>query len=165
MSSAEDLELTAMSGVRDALEPLDEEARARVLAWARARYGGAPASLGGGEDPPRLDDPASFGSLSDLFFAAGPSNGLEQALVTGYWFQVVGEQADFGGGQLNDALKDLGHGLTNVTRTLEQLRGRKPSLVMQVAKAGRNRQARKRYKLTDAGIKAVKSMLARPKED
>jgi hypothetical protein len=44
---------------------------------------------------------------------------------------------------------------------LGALQGRKPALVRQVAKSGRTRQARKKYKLTTAGISAVRAMIAR----
>ena len=159
-----DQELEAMAAVHSALEPLEGASRSRVLAWANARYPeGAVPALSSVAGPPNATatDTLTFGSLGDLFYAAEPENGLEQALVAAYWFQVVSEQPDFGGGEVNDALKHLGHGLTNVTRTLEQLRSKKPSLIMQVAKTGRSRQGRKRYKLTEAGANEVRTMLQR----
>jgi DNA-binding PadR family transcriptional regulator len=42
---------------------------------------------------------------------------------------------------------------------------RKPSLVMQTAKAGRSAQARKTYKLTAAGVREVKAMIAGASEE
>ncbi len=79
--------------------------------------------------------------------------------MAGYWFQVVQNQADFVGQAVNNALKDVGHGVGNITNALSSLQSRKPALVRQVAKSGRTQQARKKYKLTTAGVSAVRAMM------
>jgi len=57
-------------------------------------------------------------------------------------------------------LKNLGHGIGNVTRACSALIAEKPALLMQVKKAGSTKQARKQYRLTTAGIQRVREMLA-----
>lgn len=81
-------------------------------------------------------------------------------LVVGYWFQVLQGEQDLDGFQINKELKHLGHGVSNITTALSSLIDRKPQLVIQTRKSGNSKQARKRYRLTDAGIKAVERMLA-----
>jgi hypothetical protein len=87
---------------------------------------------------------------------------FEKALVVGYWFQVVQGQPDFGGQEVNSTLKNIGHGIANITDAFTTASSRKPSLVMQTQKTGTSRQARKQYKLTVAGVRWVESRLANP---
>ena len=107
----------------------------------------------------------TYGAFVDLFDAATPKTDPERALIGAYWFQVVGGASDFQSQQVNEALKDVGHGVGNITDALSKLQRRKPALVRQVAKSGRTRQARKRYKITSAGIGAVHGMTRRVEED
>jgi hypothetical protein len=163
-----DLEIGAMSQVASALADLDDGARARVLEWALKRYDvklrPARGASGGGGNGGRgsVGDgfiSQEFDVFADLFDAASPKTETDRALVGGYWFQVVQGSADFGGQAVNDALKDVGHGVSNITNALSKLQNRKPALVRQVAKSGRSQQARKKYKLTTAGISAVQKMM------
>ncbi len=59
----------------------------------------------------------------------------------------------------NTALKNLGHAIANITMALGALIKQKPALVLQTKKSGKSRQARKTFKLTVAGIKAVEDMI------
>lgn len=152
----EDAELKAMGTVLQALQPLEADAQQRVLRWVGGR-------LDLGEAAPARDEPAGdgarkFGEVAELVDAANPRSGPEYALVGAYWLQVVGQQSGFRGGELNDMLKNLGHGLANVSVTLKNLIEKKPAYVMQTAK-GRNRTGRKTYKLTAAGIARVNEMI------
>jgi hypothetical protein len=167
----QDPEIDAMSAVATALEGLDDEARARVLGWATQRFevnvseharsvlpepsNGSPSAASTGH---REDGISEF---VDLFDLAGPRTDAERALIGGYWFQVMGGATDFQSQQVNEVLKDVGHGVGNITDALSKLQRRKPALVRQVAKSGRTRQARKKYKITAAGVAAAREMLAR----
>jgi hypothetical protein len=171
---AQDKEVTAMGTIAGALAGLDEGATGRVLAWAAQRFGvelQVPARNGLDEGKSGIsreedlpDHGGGFTDFVDLIDAAGPRTDPERALVSAYWFQVVGGAADFPSQQVNEALKDVGQGVGNITDALTKLQRRKPALVRQVAKAGKSRQARKRYKVTAAGIEAVRQML-RGRED
>ena len=55
-------------------------------------------------------------------------------------------------------LKNLGHGIPNVTKALDSLKGQSPALALQLKKAGTSQQARKTYKITVAGIKQIEAM-------
>jgi hypothetical protein len=169
----EDPEIKAMGTIAGALVDLDKEAQARVLDWAARRFdvslpsGGSPSGRGrregrnggGGSDLNPPED-VEFQDFVDLFDGAGPRTDAERALVGGYWFQIIGGSSDFQSQEVNTALKDVGHGVGNITQALDQLQNRSPALVRQVAKSGRTRQARKKYKLTTAGTAAVRRMLA-----
>lgn len=164
-----DPEITAMGTIADALGELDDDARRRVLEWSAKKYGvrlSDDARVAGAKSGGvRRDDEGDrfvageHTDFVDLFDAANPKNDAAKALVGGYWFQVVQVQPSFDAQQVNNALKDVGHGVGNITQALTGLQNRKPALVRQMAKSGRTKQARKTYKLTTSGIAEVRKMV------
>ena len=162
----EDAELVAMQKVYDALDSLDEAARQRTLSWAADRLD---LKLGGprtkSADRQASVEERTFGDVAALMHAAEPQSGLEFALSVAYWLQVVEEKDGWSGNEVNSVLKNLGHGLSNVTTTLSSLIKRKPAFVMQTGKSGRSAQAKKTYKLTTSGIAEVERMVAAQKPE
>ena len=166
-------EIDAMKSVAEALSPLDEEACGRVLRWAADRFsvtittqqkgkGSAESDSENDADQEQKQHESSqnqFDDIADLYTAVTPKYDPEKALVVGYWFQVIQGQSDFDSGRINKELKNLGHGVTNITTAMTSLIGRKPALVIQTKKSGSSQQARKKYKLTLEGIKKVKEMI------
>jgi len=167
-------ELDAISTIGLALGRLDEAARARAIEFVLNRFGlKAPTPLQRRDERPATSSrperasPAPAGGFADfaaLYDTARPTSDTERALVAGYWFQVQQNQPDFASQQLNDALKNLGHGIGNITDALERLKDRNPNLVRQLQKSGSSKQARKKYRLTEAGVRALEEMLTRPQE-
>jgi hypothetical protein len=159
-----DPEIQAMGEIARALETLEPDAARRVLKWAIERFqvslssGPKEASPAGRPEDASLPTRA-FLDFPELFDAANPQTGLDKALVAAYWYQIVQGQDDWDSQTTNKELKNLGHPSSNITRDLEALIKRTPRLVMQVRKQGSTRQARKRYKLTREGIRAVEAML------
>ncbi len=166
-----DTELAAMQSVLGALEPLDPQSRQRVFEYIAARLGipsvrGARSGLPVAEENQRQSVPdedsvseAEFGTLAELHDAANPRSDKDRVLVTAYWLQTCEGAESFVSYSVNKALKDLGHGVSNVTGAFEALKRSKPALVLQLKKAGKSRQARKTYKITKAGVAAVKAMV------
>lgn len=167
MSSNPNAEIEAMGEIAKALSGLEEEAIKRVITWAASHYG-LPARLAGkagGREPGAgaanvAMSATEFAAMADLYDAANPKTGADRALVTGYWFQRVQSEADFDGLKVNNELKNLGHPVANITVAFNNLKACKPRLAMQVAKSGKSKQARKRYKLTTEGIRKVDRMIA-----
>jgi hypothetical protein len=159
-----DVEIKAMAAISTALQGLEPEAIRRVLKWATDRYQVKPASPPAAEfvDRPLLGSPpTAFNEFSELFDAANPTTNVDKALVAAYWFQVVQQHDDLDSQQLNNELKHLGHPSANITRDLDSLINRSPRWLMQTRKQGTTKQARKRYKLTREGIRAVEKLLAK----
>jgi hypothetical protein len=102
----------------------------------------------------------SFSSLPDLYSKISPASDPHRALVVAYWFQVMQGEQDLDGFSINKELKHLGHAVGNITTALTSLIERKPQLVIQTRKSGNSKQARKLYRLTDAGIRAVERLIA-----
>lgn len=165
-----DPQIKAMEVITKALDGLDEEARRHVLVYVGARYGvpmpGATGRRAGGgagtgaAPTPEVDGNAEFEDFATLYDAASPSDQTQRALVAGYWTQVCEGEANFGAQTLNTNLKNLGHGVKNITQALSGLMKGSPRYVMQVKKTGKTQQARKLYKLTAAGIKRVQELIA-----
>ncbi len=101
----------------------------------------------------------AYAAFVDLFDQANPKTEPERALVGGYWFQEISGHPSFDAQEVNNALKDVGHGIGNVTQALNSLQNRKPALVRQMSKSGKTKQARKKYKLTTAGSAAAGRLL------
>ena len=145
-------ELAAMKRIAAALGGLrDDRARWRVVRWAMEHFP-APNEAG-------ANDERAFDTLADLFAAADPRRERDKALVSAYWFQRQSPSGSFTAQEINKGLKDLGHRVVNITGALGALAEHSPRLVAQLEKAGKTRQARKTYRLTPAGIEAVRGML------
>lgn len=173
--SHEDLdpEIAAMTAISSVLKELDEETRTRVLRWAASRYSvknikidddGASAHSDDGADSrgsgSGSDEKRTYASIDELFESGVAKTNTQKALLAAYWFQVIEGNVGWQSYTLNVALKNLGLGITNITDALGSAESQKPQLVMQTAKTGKARQARKTYKLTAAGVKAVEAMLS-----
>ena len=156
-----DDEIKAMATISTALQALEPDAVRRVLKWATERYQVKPAADYGIPGSSR----AAFNEFSELFDATNPGTNVEKALVAAYWFQVFQKHDDLDSQELNKELKHLGHPSANITRDLDSLINRSPRLVMQVRKQGTTKQARKRYRLTREGIRAVEKMLTNAQGD
>lgn len=165
-------ELDAMRQVASSLDTLEEDARARIIAWAAAKYGvrvysapsvasaaktAEPATANGGPHDIPFDD---YGSLAEFFDAADPGVESEKALVVGLWMQKSNDMETFDAAAVNRELKHLGHGVGNITVAFNDLIAQRPALAMQTAKSGKSKQARKKYKITRAGEKAVAGMIS-----
>ena len=160
-----DLEFAAMRAVYDALEPLDAPSRSRVFDYIAGRFEIAAADVKHaaekGSQPEMEGDPpldSGFATLAELHDAAKPSTDKDRTLVAAYWLQVCEGADAFVSFDVNRALKDLGHGVSNITKALDLLKRQKPALVLQLRKSGKSRQARKTYKVTNAGIATVLEM-------
>src|SRR4051794_30455264 len=111
-----DPELNAMQLVSEALEPLDEAARRRVLAWVASRLGLANQSadattvIGSSIE---LESRDGFTEFADLFYAANPDGHAERALVASYWLSLKNPGQAFQGQDANTLLKDLGFQVAN----------------------------------------------------
>lgn len=165
-------ELTAMVSVEHALSELSEEERGRVLSWAGSRFGVALASSPVKGTPSRgTDSPSNthtdsaspanaseFDSLAEFYDHASPSSDAEKALVVGYWFQVKEGASELDAQKINSELKQLGHGIGNVTRALDWHKAQKPALMIQKRKEGTTKQARKKFVVTNEGKKYVEKM-------
>jgi hypothetical protein len=158
-----DNEIQAMSKLATILAPLNGEAKKRVLSWAYEFF-----SIGGisTKKVPRIDDESNDNGtprtlpnsgVAEIFDAADPKTGAEKALIVAYWLQVHQGQDGFSSQSVNKELKNLGHGVANITAAFTDLLEQK--LALQIQKSGKSQQARKVYKLTRKGTLQVEAMI------
>jgi hypothetical protein len=161
-------ELAAMRDIARALEPLDEGARNRVLAWVIEKLSLAPirsTSVPGQPKRPTAPTPGhsalqEFQSLAEAVAAANPDNNRDRALVVAARLQSAGGADALTGFAINRELKNLGHGVTNITDVLDGLKQASPALVIQTRKSGSSRQARKTYRVTTSGLNRVSDLIS-----
>jgi hypothetical protein len=165
------VETKAMEEAYKLLEPLPKAARTRVIDWlfevdfgdgpihpAHGSYSTSPATAA--PSPTKatgnLEAIANdYDSVADFFSALSPQSPAERALVVSYYLQVKEGKSGVTGFDVNSKLKHLGHGVGNITLTLASLIHRKPQYMIQTAKEGTSQQARKTYKVTVEGMKAL----------
>lgn len=160
-----DKETKAIGEIAGIIGELGEDQRGRVIRYIVERFniaGGLrevklPAGAIHGESS--RDDAAWFEDFASLVDAAKPETDSMRALVAGYWLQVCKGGPSFDAQTANTELKHLGHPSSNITMALGSLINQKPALALQLRKSGNSKQARKSYKVTEAGIRKVKAML------
>lgn len=164
-------ELTAMQKVADAIALLDPAAVRRVFTWVSDRLELGPETTGP-RPAFRPSNPMNLNARSTQDFSAYPdaasflsaakcATDAERLLTAAYWYQYIKQEADLNAQTLNTELKNIGHKLTNVTRTFSELIDRKPALAMQVSKTGSGAQGRKRYRLTLEGKSYLEGIFGR----
>lgn len=99
--------------------------------------------------------------LGDVFAEATPETGPDRVLVVAYWMQEVCGAEGFQTLDVTRNLAQLGHPVANTAATLNLLQKGTPRLVQQTKKAGASRQARKLYRLTEAGKSRVRALIER----
>jgi hypothetical protein len=158
-----DPELQAMQKIADALTELSDEARRRVIHWAAARYevstGITIKEAASPDSTSNNAERSPFADFADLFYAADPNDNSQKALVASYWLSLQNAGEAFPSQSVNSLLKNLGFQIPNITDALSQTMREKPALIIQTRKSGNSKQGRKLYKITDAGLRRVKSMM------
>ncbi len=166
-------DLGAMTAIAQALEPLDDQAKGRVMAWATARFLGGSAAVpettsGDAERVGEMETYApksvgtciaDFSDLAEFYHACGPSSDAEKALIVSGWFQAKEGLEGIDTFRVNSALKHLGFGIGNATRAFGALTAQRPASMIQLRKAGTTKQARKTFRVTDVGIRRIAQML------
>lgn len=163
-----DDELSAMQTVMNALVPLDLAAKQRVIDWVTARLELAPPrsptnqirkNAGATNTVSDGVREADYADFATLFTAAQPITETDKALLAAHWTQTSTGANEFTAKPVNDALKNLGHGASNIARTLTELCDSKPQLVLQLKKSGKTKQAKKTFRVTAEGRTAIKRLL------
>ena len=164
--SANDNEIQAMGSIAEIMERLEKDQRDRVIRYIAERFDitdparTLKAGGGGTRKEPQIDAPTEFQDFASLVDASRPSTDSMRALVAGYWLQVCQGGPSFDAQSANTDLKHLGHASSNITVSLSKLISQKPALALQLRKSGNTKQARKLYKITEAGIRKVKEMMS-----
>lgn len=162
----------AITAIGRALKLVTEQAaKDRVLSWALSAHG-SEELRGSVADPKKAGvlDRAKGGAggkgggtpsvdFDTLIEQADPQSVDDRVIVVSFWLQENEAPEGFASQALNDRLKNMGHPVKNIAQELTKLIGRKPALVRQIKKLGKNKQSRKTYRLTDAGRRRVLALV------
>src|SRR6266566_7656865 len=159
VAMVEDPEIRAMASLAEILSNLDSEAVERILRWAAQRFNVSTelVSKASQRDGAGTSD-SSTPDFADFFSRLNLTTENDKVLAAGYWFQQIEGQEELDAQQLNSHLRHLGHAISNITRTFGRLMEQRPQLVIQTRKGGSSKQARKKYRITAEGIRAVEQM-------
>ena len=173
-----DKETRAISDVVGVLGSLESAERERVIRYVAERFqiqlGGASRTRTAARESsehtnegPALGNigNADYPDFASLVDACDPKTDSQRALVAAFWLEICQGGTNFDSQAANTELKHLGHRVANITRALDPLIKQKPSLVLQIRKSGNTRQARKLYKITEAGVRRIRAMIAGTGED
>ena len=168
----QDEELEVMSAVYQEFMRIDDEAKQRVLDWVAGKFSLISPITGitgtktlAGQVPSRETiSIESFSSVADAFNAASPEIDRDKALIVAAFLQKNLGKDEITGYEINNELRQLGHGLNNITDAINQMMDKRPKLMIQVKKEGKTKQARKKYKVTTEGLKVVQQMLIASQE-
>lgn len=168
-------DLKALETILKTLKPLSEDERERVLRWAGEKLGIQTAlGRGGGAlkktaavEAAFEKHPDGFQSIGEFFAATSPDSDADRVLCAAVYLQDFSETPDvrLSGKQINDELKNLGHGVKNITDSINTLKSRKPQHMIQTRKAGKSKQAWKEYRVTQAGIEYAYRLISEGKDD
>ena len=166
-------ELKAMHDAYEAIEALgDDESKARVIRWLFSKFSVAGSKLHTLQSTiskseilhTKVDIP-SYETVADIFSHASPRTCSDKVLIVASFLQEKYEKSELTGLEINNELRHLGHGVSNITVAIQGLIDKKPKLMIQTRKEGKSRQAHKKYKVTVEGIKIAKEMLTTSEDD
>lgn len=170
MNQSANAEFEAIKTVHGALEPLDDDARSRVVKYIISLLA-IDAHAQALTDEPIADEEAeatagkaaegalTYQAFAELYAAANPTTNGDKALVAGYWLQICQSGESFTAQSANKELTHLGNKIGNITAAFDNLRKAKPALILQLKKSGSSQQARKTYKVSHPGVQRVKEMV------
>ena len=166
-------DLRAIETILKELLPFGPGERGRILQYVSSKLDicvGAPVRVGtarqGHDDTASPSSPqhsaelTQYETIAELMAAAQPASDAQRVLVAAAFLQHVNGRQELTAQEINKELKHLGHGVRNITMATNSLKSVRPARIIQVRKAGKTKQARKLYKVTEAGKKCVEQMVS-----
>jgi hypothetical protein len=101
---------------------------------------------------------STHSSVGEFLASARAKTDTERVLAVATYLQEYGGQTELTGAQINSELRHMGHGVSNITDVINTLKDKKPQLMIQTRKEGTTKQARKKYKVTAAGIEFMRGV-------
>lgn len=158
-----------MGRIYETLEPLEADSRLRVLKWAIAKFDvrvtigariAGDGAAGSSGIPTGATDIASYESLPEFFAALDLPTEHERVLAVGAYLMGKDKHEELTSQQINSELKNLGFGVSNITRAIGTLLKQKPQPMIQTRKEGKSRQAIKKFRVTQHGFSRVQRWLS-----
>lgn len=181
-----DPEISAMSEALEALMYLDNGERKRIVDWITARFKldepyvpgqtavetleRPPMSRSGRLKPgpkkrteadsqPREKDVTQYDTVMDLFAEANAKKVSSKILLMAAYLQEKLNIKEISSFDINSRLKRIYHGVTNISSSINGLLNRDPQLMAVIEKPGEGKGSRRKFKVTDEGLRLANSFL------
>jgi hypothetical protein len=97
--------------------------------------------------------------IENLFLAAEIKSVGSRILLAASYLQEKNGFEEMSSYDINSRLKKLGYGVSNITTAINTLLNKKIPLMMQTKKEGTSKQAKRKFKVTEAGLELAKTFL------
>ncbi len=183
-----DPEISAMNDVLDALKTLDNAQRKRIVDWITARFKlkGAGAfqvpvveqSTAAAETAPPVEpmpvvkktrkprakktdekDITNYETVLDLFSESNVKKVSHKILLMAAYLQEKLKFEEISSFDINSRLKRIKHGVTNISSSINGLLKKSPKVFDVIEKPGEGKTTRRKFRVTEAGLKQVRSFL------
>lgn len=180
-----DSEIVAMNKALDALKKLDNGGRKRTIHWLRSRFRLAkgktphqftpPANVHikkqtetkpiGKEKPGKAAKPLKkkeikhYDTVLDLFSESRAKKSFSKILLMAAYLQERHHFKEITTYDINFRLKRIKHEVTNISSIINGILKKKPQLLAEIKKEGQGKHARRKFKVTDEGLKVARSYL------
>jgi hypothetical protein len=168
-----DPEIEAIVKSYEVIKDLDSASKRRVISWLVNKFdlsGELPAMKSGvsrniTQAGPGLsaielpEDLTGFETAEELYNQIATKTEPEKVLVVAAYLQEKLDLQELGGRRINTELKRMNQGVKNITAAISSLTKKKPALMSQNKKEGASPQAKKKYHVTEEGVKKVNEAL------
>ena len=175
-----DPEIEAIVKSYEVIKDLDSASKRRVITWLVNKFdlsGEMPATKGissvmgknsalagpGMVEMELPEDLTGFETAENLYNQIATKTEPEKVLVVAAYLQEKLHLTELGGRRINTELKRMNQGVKNITAAISSLTKKTPPLMSQNKKEGASPQAKKKYHVTEEGIKKVNEALQKGK--
>lgn len=108
---------------------------------------------------PEKKDFSHYDTALELFSEAKVKKSTDKILLMAAYLQVRHNFQEITSYDMNFRLKRIGHGVSNISSSLNAIISRKPEIMVQLDKESTHKQARRKFKVTEEGLKMARRFL------
>jgi len=108
---------------------------------------------------PQKKDLIDYDTVLDLFAESNVKKVSSRILLMAAYLQERHNFKEITSYDINFRLKRIGHGIQNISSSINGILKRKPQLMIELKKEGASKQARRKFKVTHEGLKAARNLL------
>ncbi|UCH93790.1 MAG: hypothetical protein JSV88_26470 [Candidatus Aminicenantes bacterium] len=100
-----------------------------------------------------------YETLEELYFSSHVSTISSKILLVAAYLQEKHNLKDFSSNDISSRLKKLGQRVPNISASINNLLAKKPPLLVQTGRLGDSRQSRRKYSVTEEGLRAASNFI------
>ena len=169
-----DPEISAMSQVLEMFNKIEHGERKRIVEWITHRFqlgeekqtdeiklqDTTPTTVQQVDvEPIDKQDLKQYKSLADLLEVSTAKKVVDRILVGAAYIQEKKNVEELTSFEINSQLKKAGHGIPNISIGINRVLEKVPQLIAVTQRDGNTKQSRRKFKVTEDGLKKAKSFL------